>query len=108
MLSAVYDSSEIVFDRKSSTNGLVGSAGRYQACLQSSLLVEPHLDNSSAEKALYQQARQKHQPKHHRTPQSLQLTWLAFEYLEHDELVRNKTEFSLRTIERMLSLVSDR
>ena len=108
MLSAVYDSSENVFDRKSSTNGLEGSAGRYQACLQSSLLVEPHLDNSNAEKALYQQARQKPQPKHHRTPRSPQLTWLAFEYLERDELVRNKTEFSLRTIERMLSLVSDR
>ena len=108
MLSAVYDSSEIVFDRKSSTSGLVGSAGHYQACLQSSLLVEPHLDNSSAEKALYQQARQKPQPKHHRTPQSLQLTWWAFEHLERDELVQNKTEFSLRKIERMLSLVSDR
>ena len=28
-LSAIYDSNEIVFDRKSSTNGLVGSAGHY-------------------------------------------------------------------------------
>ena len=72
MLSAIYDFSEIVFDRKSSTNGLVGSAGHWLACLQSSLLVEPHLDNSNAEKALYQQARQKRQPERHRTPQSPQ------------------------------------